>query len=67
MRRPGYGVGWPSVTAILAPLLDSAVYGRALAVRPGFTSPSYGGLFDVGMHDSTGEDGTRPYGLPVLP
>jgi hypothetical protein len=63
---PFADLGWPAVTAIVAPLLDIEAYedatpsevdsggvDSAISARrgPAFTLPSYGGIWDVGMQD----------------
>jgi hypothetical protein len=69
---PFTGVGWPGVTAIVAPLLDETAYpgagvSAAVAARRGarFTAPSYHTIWDVGMTDWDrsgygGEDNPTP-------
>lgn len=62
---PYSGLGFPAVTALVAPLLDAAFYSAqaadagvassVAAVRgPNMIAPSYGGLWDVGMNDYPG-------------
>jgi hypothetical protein len=55
---PFTGVGWPGVTAIVAPLLDETAYPgdgvsatEAARRGPRFHAPSYHTIWDVGMND----------------
>lgn len=67
---PFANVGWPAVTAIVAPLLDDDFYAvgtagaRAARRGPRYKDPSYGGIWDVGQND-TYRTGRGPRSLLV--